>query len=124
MAGKSQLDNNGKSLEEVAREVNAAAQTPLAAPKDIIRGLTKEELRELALETISEALQSVNATVDPEMAIKIANAALDRIDGKPGQAVTMVSTVNVNLVAQEMMDNGKREVREALRLLNAPAIDN
>lgn len=99
-------------------------QTPPAAVKTLIKDMSKDDLRSLAIETISEALQSVNATLEPELAIKIANAALDRIDGKPGQAVTMVSTVNVNLIAQEMMDNGKREVREALRLLNAPTINN
>lgn len=86
--------------------------------------LSKEEARELAFNNICIALQSIDPSVEPELASRIAHQALDRIDGKPGQAVTVTSNVNINLVALEQMQLATDAINETIARLSPPTIDN
>ena len=67
--------------------------------RKVTKKLTKEEMRELAMQTIADALQAVDATLEPDLAMRIATGALDRIDGKPGQSIAMrvESTMTINI---------------------------
>lgn len=65
------------------------------ASKDFIAELSDDQLRKLAREQLSMALQAVNPIHQPEMTRKLCAELLDRLDGKPGQAITMDANVNV-----------------------------
>lgn len=99
-----------------------------SAPKsdtlEYVKGLSNDQLEVIAIEKLSEALQTVNATDKPDLAARLANAILDRTRGKPAQSITQVSTVNVNLMAQEIQQQSIAAVQEALLRLTAPTIDN
>jgi hypothetical protein len=80
----------------------SAPQMPPAAPKAFIPDLTDDQLRKLAREQLSKALQHVDPIEQPEMTRKLCAELMDRLDGKPGQAITMdanlrVVTVNANI---------------------------
>jgi hypothetical protein len=66
---------------------------PATTAKEYIKGLGMAELETIALEVLSEALQTVCPRREPELAMKIANATLDRTRGKPAQAVTVDTTL-------------------------------
>lgn len=68
----------------------------------IIPDLTDNELRKLAREKLSAAIQAVDAIDQPELTRRLCAELMDRLDGKPGQAITMdakmqVVTVNANI---------------------------
>jgi len=50
--------------------------------------LTDDELRKMAREKLSEALQMVNPLSHPELTRKLCAELMDRIDGKPAQVIT------------------------------------
>lgn len=52
-----------------------------------------DSLRKLAREQLSRALQAVDAVVQPEMTRKLCAELLDRLDGKPGQAINLDATI-------------------------------
>lgn len=62
---------------------------PIPVVKPYIAELTDEQLRKLAREKLSEALQAVDASKERDLAIRLSNAVLDRVDGKPSQAIAM-----------------------------------
>ena len=69
---------------------------PLEAPSEekfFLPDLTDDELRKLAREKLSKALQAIDAVSQPEMTRKLCAELMDRLDGKPGQAITMDATV-------------------------------
>ncbi len=70
-------------------------QTGTAAVREFVKGLSLAELETIALEVLSEALQTINPKNEPELAMKLANATLDRSRGKPGQQITMDANLNV-----------------------------
>ncbi len=79
--------------------------TPRANPpkqsvteKTQVKTLTDDELRKLAREKLSEALQVIDPRVQPEMTRKLCAELLDRLDGKPGQSVTLDATVKQVIV--------------------------
>jgi hypothetical protein len=49
----------------------------------------------MAIEKLSEAMQGVDAKRQPDLAIRIANAVLDRTRGKPVANVKMDNTLSV-----------------------------
>lgn len=53
------------------------------------------KLRKLTREKLSMALQAIDPLVHPEMTRKLCAEVMDRIDGKPGQAITMSANLNV-----------------------------
>lgn len=61
--------------------------------------LTDDQLRKLAREKLSQALQAIDPTKQPELTRKLCAELMDRLDGKPGQSVTLdanIRTVTVN----------------------------
>ena len=73
-------------------------ELPQEAPKSMkafVAGLSLAELETIAIEKLSEALQACNASLEPELAMRLANATLDRSRGKPGQQVTVDQNLNV-----------------------------
>lgn len=75
--------------------------------------LTDDELRKLAIDKLSIALQAIDPVLQPEMTRKLAAEVKDRLDGKPGQQITMDQNLNVVTVnaqisfvkAQPVLDN-------------------
>lgn len=53
-----------------------------------VPNLTDDELRKMAREKLSEALQLVNPLAQPELTRKLCAELMDRIDGKPAQVIT------------------------------------
>ncbi len=72
-----------------------APQTPLAAVKAFVPDLTDDELRKLAREKLSEALQAIDAVEQPGMTLKLCAEVKDRLDGRPTQAMTVDQNLNV-----------------------------
>ena len=70
-----------KTWEELYGE--SATEVPKV---ETIANMTKEELSTMALEKLSIALQCVDARTNPELTVRLSNAVLDRIDGRPGQS--------------------------------------
>lgn len=69
-----------------ALEARTEAQT-------LLPDLTDTELRKLAREKLSHALQAVSPTQQPELTRKLCAELMDRLDGKPAQAITMDATM-------------------------------
>jgi hypothetical protein len=75
--------------------------------------LTDDELRKLAIDKLSIALQAIDPVLQPEMTRKLAAEVKDRLDGKPGQQMTIDQNLNVVTVnaqisfvkAQPILDN-------------------
>lgn len=63
--------------------------------KAYIPDLDDTQLRKLAREQLSKALQTIDPIYQPEMTRKLCAELLDRLDGKPGQAITMQADLNV-----------------------------
>ena len=70
------------------------AQTGL----EYVKGLSNEQLETVAIEKLSEALQLLDASKYPDIAVRLANAVLDRTRGKPAQSITQL---NVNTTVDE-----------------------
>lgn len=66
--------------------------------KIFIANLSDDELRSLAREKLSEALQAIDAVAQPELTRKLCAEVKDRLDGKPAQAVTLDATVRQVIV--------------------------
>ncbi len=67
--------------------------------KTFLPNLTDDELRTLAREKLSQALQAIDPTSQPELTRKLCAEVKDRLDGKPMQAMSLdatVRTVTVN----------------------------
>lgn len=67
-----------------------------------IPDMDDEQLRKLTREKLSKALQAIDPVDQPGMTLKLCSEMKDRLDGKPGQAITMdanlsVITVNANV---------------------------
>jgi hypothetical protein len=60
-----------------------------------IANLSEEQLCSIAIEKLSQAIQTIDATKAPDLAVRLSNAVLDRIKGKPAQSIT--STVNTTM---------------------------
>lgn len=76
-----------------------AALEPSGGDVAYLPNLTDDELRKLAREKLSEALQAVSPSTQPELTRKLCAELMDRLDGKPGQSVTLdanIRTVTVN----------------------------
>lgn len=76
--------------------MKANTQKPIAVvteAKGFVADMTDDELRKLAREKLSKALQAIDAVNQPEMTRKLCAELMDRLDGKPGQAITMDATV-------------------------------
>ena len=67
--------------------------------KTFIPDMTDDQLRKLAREKLSGALQAVDAVLQPELTRKLCAELMDRLDGKPAQAMTLdatMRTISVN----------------------------
>lgn len=92
--------------------------------REIVAGLSHDEIRQMAWEKLSEALQAVDARRYPDTAVRLSNAVLDRLDGKP------VANVNLNtttmLVANTKADASllKRIRQELITDATYETLDN
>lgn len=57
--------------------------------------LTDDQLRKLAREKLSEALQAIDAVQQPELTRKLCAEVKDRLDGKPAQSLQLDANVNM-----------------------------
>lgn len=65
----------------------------IAPARSFIPDMTDDDLRKLAREKLSEALQSVDPVTQPAMTQKLCSELMDRLDGKPAQAMTLDATM-------------------------------
>jgi hypothetical protein len=81
--------------------------------KTFIKDMSDDDLRKLAREQLSKALQAVDAVSQPEMTRKLCAELMDRLDGKPGQAITMDATVRqitVNATIEFVQPTGENKL--------------
>ena len=67
---------------------NKRLSLPVASRPVYRAHLTDDELRKVAREKLSEALQVVDPTAQPELTRKLCAELMDRLDGKPSQVIT------------------------------------
>jgi hypothetical protein len=118
MANKSQMDNdnNPNLLNDLTKETGP--KDPLQKGVFTPQTLTDDELRSLAIEKLSHALQAIDPLTQPEMTRKLCAEVKDRLDGKPGQQITMDQNLNVVTV------NAQISFVKALPLIDAKVIEN
>jgi len=68
-------------------------QTPVLSVKAFIPDMDDEQLRKLAREKLSEALQAIDPVAQPAMTRVLCAEVKDRLDGKPSQAISMDATL-------------------------------
>ena len=81
--------------------------------KAFIAGMSDDELRSLAREKLSEALQFIDPATQPELTRKLCAEVKDRLDGRPAQQMVIDQNLNVVTVnaqisfvkPQPMLDN-------------------
>lgn len=89
-----------KTLDQLAAEINAAAM----AKPDSVADLTDDQLRKLAREKLSQALQAIDPTNQPEMTRKLCAELMDRLDGKPAQMQTLDIHTKTEIVSISLTD--------------------
>jgi hypothetical protein len=67
---------------------NKRIKLPVASKSMYRPNLTDDDLRKLAREKLSEALQVVDPASQPELTRKLCAELMDRLDGKPSQVIT------------------------------------
>lgn len=88
-----------KSWDEVYGN-DAAHSEGSRSVSTFIPDLDDQSLRKLAREKLSEALQAIDPRAEPELTRKLCAEVKDRLDGKPGQQITMDATLKtVNVIA-------------------------
>lgn len=95
-------------------------QTPPTEAKAFIPDLSDDELRKLAREQLSKALQHIDAVAQPEMTRKLCAELMDRLDGRPAQAMTVDTTIkgavehihNVELSAELLKEQIQRILKK------------
>lgn len=92
----------------------------VVAESKYIPDLTDDDLRKLARERLSEVLQTVKGSIQPDLAIRAVNAVLDRLDGRPSQSVAM--TVEDKGISKLSTDRLLALERELARLTGQDAI--
>lgn len=83
---------------EMKGNAQTTAQTS-STSSDYRPNLTDDELCLMAREKLSELLQGMDARTAPALLLSVAREVMDRIEGKPGQAITFdanLRVVNVN----------------------------
>ena len=93
--------------------VQKPEQTGPVAVREFVPDLTDDELRKLAREKLSEALQAIDPQTQPELTRKLAAEVKDRLDGRPVQAVDVTQKIGIIEI-----------VMEAGKLRNNTVIDN
>ena len=105
--GKRINQNTGKweDVEDATIETNAPSRVAAFIPD-----LSDDALRTLAREKLSEALQAIDPREQPELTRKLCAEVKDRLDGKPGQQITMDATLKtVNVIANISFIPASRE---------------
>lgn len=100
-----------EDVDDATIETNAHSSVATFIPD-----LTDDDLRKLAREKLSEALQAVNPVEQPELTRRLCAEVKDRLDGKPGQQVTVDQTLrHITLNANIEFIPANRE-----KLINPP----
>lgn len=87
-------------MKERISNIPKPAQPPTGEVSAFIADLSDDDLRKLAREKLSEALQAIDPKKEPEMTRRLCAEVKDRIDGKPGQALTIDQTLRtINVTA-------------------------
>lgn len=68
---------------------------PSVERKAPVKDMTQAEACALAWDKLTEALQAIDAAKYPDLAIRLSNAILDRVQGKPTATVTVNSTTTL-----------------------------
>ncbi len=97
--------------ERISETPLSAPQTPLAAPKAFVPDMSDDQLRKLAREQLSKALQHVDAVSQPEMTRKLCAELMDRLDGRPAQSVDVTGKIGIVQIVAQM---GKREKNQLI----------
>ena len=106
-------------------ETSEAMETPITEAKTFIPDLSDDDLRKLAREKLSEALQAIDPATQPELTRKLCAEVKDRLDGKPAQQVTVDQTLRtVNVIANISFIPARREEVLCSPVNNAQVIDN
>lgn len=90
---------------------------PHSEAKPLIPDMTNDELRKLAREKLSMALQAVDPLEQPEMTRKLCAELMDRLDGKPMQQQVLDMTMKASVVSLHATD---REILQQF-LLDKPS---
>lgn len=103
------------------------AKNTLKTTKGFIPDMDDAQLRKLAREKLSGALQAIDPLLQPELTRKLCAELMDRLDGKPAQAVTLDATVrnitvNANIRFIGMQPNADNIIIDHVD--NTKAIDN
>lgn len=72
--------------------------------KVFIPDLSDDELRTLAREKLSAALQHIDPLEHPEMTRKLCAEVKDRLDGKPTQAIKQTTDININVMQERQIE--------------------
>ncbi len=80
-------------MKERISEIPVNKQAVQAEVAQFIPNMTDDDLRKLAREKLSEALQAIDPRDEPELTRRLCAEVKDRLDGKPGQAVTIDQTL-------------------------------
>lgn len=117
MSYKTELDRDTGKLRKVYPGEQMPAQN---SAFKFVENLSDDELRLLAREKLSEALQAINPQEQPELTRKLVAEVKDRLDGKPGQQITVDQNLNVVTVNAQIQFVKAQPVIES----NALVIEN
>lgn len=104
--------------ERISEIPNAASSNMLG----YIANLSDDDLRVLAREKLSQALQAIDPASQPELTRKLCAEVKDRLDGKPVQAINQTSTVA--MLVQSVQPDVELLKRIKNDLINGLVIDN
>lgn len=95
-----QTDKPIETVEELLEKANRAAlaikcqqSTEQSAAAPFIPDMNDDQLRKLAREKLSQALQAIDPVAQPGMTKALCAEVKDRLDGKPVQAINQTSTI-------------------------------
>lgn len=101
----------------------AAPQMAQGEAKVFIEGLGDDELRKMAREKLSELLQAMDAKTSPSLLLSVAREIMDRLDGKPTQAVKVDTTVKGAVLHLHNVELSAELLREQIgRMLKKPYV--
>jgi hypothetical protein len=88
-------------ISEIPAQRSPDAPKEDAQPFVFIPDLSDDELRKLAREKLSEALQAINPRDQPELTRKLVAEVKDRLDGKPTQAIDLHQKIGIVAIVME-----------------------
>lgn len=113
---RKQTDPPLKPIEQALAEANAQFFAE-RRNRSYVADMTDDQLRKLAREKLSEALQSVDPVGQPAMTQKLCSELMDRLDGKPMQMVHQTgdhavqpTTINITYVSAPLTNGDMKMI--------------